>query len=91
MKMIKMLEETGFAVEREYPGIYYVKGRALFDTQIVVIRELSGAEHSGLKILGLDAREEDIVRFLEKAGDNRNPRYAETDRVRWAGCNGVAG
>ena len=71
MKMIKKLEETGFAVEREYPGIYYVKGRALFDTQIVVIRELSGAEHSGLKILGLDAREEDIVRFLEKAGGFR--------------------
>ena len=73
---IKKLESQGQSVEEKYPGVYYIKGQVMFDTQIVVMRELQ--KHSGLKILSKNAREEDIRSFLEevsrytKQGDKNN-------------------
>ena len=66
----------GLSIEEKYPGVYYVKGRVLFDTQIIVMRELQ--KHSGFKILSKNAREEDVRCFLEtvsgytKQGDKNN-------------------
>ncbi len=75
-EFIKKLESQGQSVEEKYPGVYYIKGQVMFDTQIVVMRELQ--KHSGLKILSKNAREEDIRSFLEevsrytKQGDKNN-------------------
>mgnify|MGYP006968303720 CR=1 FL=1 len=75
-EFIKKLESQGHCVEEKYPGVYYIKGQVMFDTQVIVMRELQ--KHSGLKILSKNAREEDIRSFLEevsgytKQGDKNN-------------------
>ncbi len=75
-ELIKSLMRQGLSIEEKYPGVYYVKGRVLFDTQIIVMRELQ--KHSGFKILSKNAREEDVRCFLEtvsgytKQGDKNN-------------------
>ena len=77
-ELFKILEKSGSTLEEPYPGIYYVRGNVLFDTQIVVTGRLSREAHSGLRILSRNAREEDVRAFLAKArglaepGDRKN-------------------
>ena len=66
-ELLKALKKAGLRVEEQFPGIYYIEGNVLFDTQIVVTGQLSGETHSGLRILSKNAREEDVRAFIQKA------------------------
>lgn len=65
--LFKVLEGQGVVADKRYEGIYYLIGNTLFDTQIIVTRELDGDKHASLKILSKDAREGDVRKFLEEA------------------------
>jgi hypothetical protein len=58
--------------------IYYVKDVIVFDTQIIVTKELASETHSSLRILSRNVKEEDARRFLGESesfdtqGDNEN-------------------
>lgn len=66
-ELLKALKKAGLKVEERFPGIYYIEGNVLFDTQIVVTGQLSRETHSGLRILSKNAREEDVRAFIRKA------------------------
>lgn len=77
-ELFGILKKYGSTLEEPYPGIYYVRGNVLFDTQIVVTGRLRQEAHSSLRILSKNAREEDVKAFLAKAqyltepGDRNN-------------------
>ncbi len=77
-RLFKALEESGRTITQPYPGIYYVKGHLQFDTQIVVISQLTADRHSALRVLSNHAKEADVRRFLtesaalKKQGDRHN-------------------
>jgi hypothetical protein len=77
-ELFRQLREQGAVVEEKFAGIYYVTGCTLFDTQIVVTGQLGVEEHSSLRILSKDVKEEDIRRFLTESetlltpGDRNN-------------------
>jgi sugar-specific transcriptional regulator TrmB len=64
--MFESLKKLGATIEEKFPGIYHVKGVIVFDTQIIVTRELDKKTHSSLRILSKNAQEEDARRFLEE-------------------------
>jgi hypothetical protein len=64
--MFKALKKLGATIEEKYPGVYYVKGIILFDTQIIVTKELEKDSHSSLRILSKKASEDDARRFIEE-------------------------
>lgn len=73
------MKNLGMEIKEQYPGIYYVSGKqALFDTQIVVTKQLDKETHRTLRILSKHVREEDVRAFVEKAvrmsepGDRNN-------------------
>ena len=55
-----------------YPGIYYVENEVLFQTQIIVTKELSGTEHTWLKALSENLEKSDLEHLLQKI-----------DRLQW--------
>lgn len=77
-ELFEALKRSGMELEERFPGIYYLRGNVLFDTQIIVTSRLNPETHSGLRILSKSAREEDIRRFileaksLTKPGDKNN-------------------
>lgn len=66
-ELLKMLEGSGVVVTEKYKGIYYLTGSVVFDTQLIVTRELDGDKHASLKILSKNAQERDVRKFLEEA------------------------
>lgn len=77
--MFEAMKNLGMEIKEQYPGIYYVSGKqALFDTQIVVTKQLDKETHRTLRILSKHVREEDVRAFVEKAvrmsepGDRNN-------------------
>ena len=77
-ELSESLEKSGRTLEERFPGIYYVRGNVLFDTQIVVTSRLSQEAHSSLRILSKNAQEADIRTFIAKVrcltgqGDRNN-------------------
>ena len=65
-KLFKMLEGYGYPAEKEYNGIYQVKG-FFIPAQIIVTKELDGEKHKSLKVLSRNPREEDILAFIDAA------------------------
>lgn len=65
--LLRILEGYGVTALEKYKGIYYLTGNIVFDTQIIVTRELDGNKHSSLKILSKNAQESDVCKFLEEA------------------------
>ena len=65
-ELFSALRASGRSIEEKFPGIYYVTGDVMFDTQIVVTGRLSAAGHSPLRILSREAEEGDVRRFLEE-------------------------
>ena len=63
-ELMHQLEVSGFEVTLQYPGVYYLTGKGLFPTQIIVSGELESEEHAVLRILSNRARPEDIRTFL---------------------------
>ena len=77
-ELFAALRSSGRRIEKHFPGIYYVTGSVMFDTQIVVMSELDRDSHSPLRILSRGADRADIRRFLEESsalaapGDRNN-------------------
>ncbi len=65
--MFKILKEDGVVITEKYPGIYYLTGNVMFDTQVIVVKELDHKKHPALKVITRDADEDDIRRFLDEA------------------------
>ena len=72
-KLFKLFPDMGITIKRKYPGIYYLGGKIMFSTQIIVTRELDGKKHASLKILSNKATEEDVRRFLQEANLAKEP------------------
>ncbi len=72
-ELFEELRKSGRVTEERFPGIFYITGNVLFDTQIVVTGRLSGETHSGLRILSRTAAEEDVRAFLRKTRELKNP------------------
>ena len=66
-KLIAELTKEGYAVKKAYPGIYYVTGKLMFATQIVVSKQLKG--HISYKALSSSLTEEDAVLFIKKSNE----------------------
>ncbi len=78
-EMFEAMKNLGLEIKERYPGIYYISGKqALFDTQVVITKQLDGETHRTLRVLSKHVKEEDIRRFVEKAiqmsepGDKNN-------------------
>ena len=63
-ELFSMLRKTGVEIEEKYQGIFYLSGRTLFPTQVIITKDLS-KEHPGLRILSKEAKKEDVVNFLK--------------------------
>lgn len=65
-ELFRSLEKYGFTVDKKFEGIYYVYGLHL-PAQIVVTKELDRKKHRNLRVLSVDALEEDARAFIEDA------------------------
>ena len=73
-EMFEAMKNLGMEIKEQYPGIYYISGKqALFDTQIVVTKQLDKETHRTLRILSKHVREEDVRAFVEKAVQMSEP------------------
>ncbi len=73
IKLIKNLIEVGAEIENTYEGVYYVLKVVNIPVQIVVTSELKSGEHNPLRILTMDADEQDLRRFISEAKELQNP------------------
>lgn len=77
-ELFEKLKQSGRRVKKQFEGIYYVSGNLLFDTQIVVTKELCEETHRYLKLLSKNVKEQDVRRLIEDAcqsqtqGDRHN-------------------
>jgi len=78
-EMFGAMKNLGLEIKEQYPGIYYISGKqALFDTQIVVIKQLDKDPHRTLRVLSKHVKKEDVRAFVETAvqisepGDRNN-------------------
>ena len=73
-EMFEAMKNLGLEIKERYPGIFYISGKqALFDTQIVVTKQLDRETHRTLRVLSKHVKEEDIRRFVEKATQMSEP------------------
>lgn len=63
--LFQYLVEHGYSMSNPYKGIYYIEGKVLFPTQIIVTRELDEGNHIWLKALSERLKKEDIRNLLE--------------------------
>lgn len=81
-ELFKTLEESSVVITEKYKGIYYLTGKVLFDTQVIVTGQLDGKKHPGLKILSKNAKEDDVRTFLQDAAQAKEPAdYQNIDAV----------
>lgn len=73
-EMFETMKNLGMEIKECYPGIYYISGRqVLFDTQIVVTKQLNKETHRILRVLSKNVKEEDVRAFVEKAVQMSEP------------------
>lgn len=73
-EMFKSMKNLGLEIKERYPGIYYISGKqALFDTQIVVTKQLANETHRTLRVLSKHATEEDVRAFIKNAAKISEP------------------
>lgn len=73
-EMFEAMKNLGLEIKKRYPGIYYISGKkALFDTQIVVTKQLDKETHRILRVLSKHVKEEDVRRFVEEATQMSEP------------------
>ena len=85
-KLMEDLRRQGFQVECRYPGIYYVTGRLLFDTQIVVASQLEEAERIWLQTLKRHITQEKFGELMKRVKS-----LQEEDEKQLAGAVGEVG
>ena len=78
-EMFQAMIKLGMEIKEHFPGIYYISGKqVLFDTQVVVTKQLDREIHRTLHVLSKNVQEEDVRAFVEKAarmfepGDRNN-------------------
>lgn len=71
--LFESLKKSGLKIEKRYPGIYYISGQILFDTQVIVTRQLDRETHRSLRILSRKAQEDDVRLFIETAARLTDP------------------
>ena len=78
-EMFEAMKNLGLEIKERYPGIYYISGKqALFDTQVVVTKQLNRETRRTLRVLSKHVKEEDVRAFVEDAalisepGDRNN-------------------
>ncbi|HBA51091.1 MAG TPA: hypothetical protein DCZ91_25480 [Lachnospiraceae bacterium] len=64
--LFRYFKEHNIRVENPYAGIYYVLDAVLFQTQIVVGRELSQKEHTWIKALSDRVQKQEMRELLER-------------------------
>ena len=73
-EMFEAMKNLGMEIKEYYPGIYYISGKqALFDTQIVVTRQLDKETHRTLHVLSKHVKEEDVRVFIREAVQMSEP------------------
>lgn len=72
--LFQALRKAGNMIEETFPGIYYIKGKVLFDTQIIVTSRLNGDMHRSLRLLSLNVKKADAEGFVKEAVLLREPR-----------------
>ena len=73
-ELFEAMKNLGLEIKERYPGIYYISGKqALFDTQIVVTKQLDKGIHHILHVLSKNVKEEDVRAFVEKAAQISEP------------------
>ena len=63
--LFRYFGEHGYAVANPYKGIYYIEGKVLFPTQIIVTKELELGSHVWLKALSERLGKDDIRNLLD--------------------------
>lgn len=67
-QMFRAMKNLGMEIKERYPGIYYISGeQVLFDTQVVVTRQLGQETHQTLRVLSKHVEEEDVRAFVGRA------------------------
>ncbi len=72
-ELFKALKKEGQKIEERFPGIYYISGHVLFDTQIIVMRRVEAERHRGLKMLNRNVTREDVKAFLKEIESLKEP------------------
>lgn len=72
-ELFAALKKAGIQADEPFPGIYYLHGNMLFDTQIVVTGRLRPNTHSSLRILSKKATQEDVRNFILNAKQLTEP------------------
>ena len=78
IRLMESVKAHGGVIEEHFPGIYYITGIFIIPTQVVVTGQLLSTEHSFLRVLSKNAKEEDVLQFLKAAeeissqGDKNN-------------------
>lgn len=67
-KLMEYLIEEGYQIREVYSGIYYLEGRGLFDTQIIVSKQLESEEHIWLHSLQKNISRDAYQRLLYSVG-----------------------
>lgn len=79
--LFRYFKEHDYPVSCLYRGIYYIEGKVLFPTQIVVIKELNWAEHIWLSSLSDKLEKQDLYDLLvevNKLHEKAEREYAES-------------
>ncbi len=72
-ELFARLRESGRTIEEKYPGVYYVHGNTLFDTQVVVTSRLDKKSHYTFRVLSKKADREDVRKFLKDTAAFTSP------------------
>ena len=77
-RLFQFFKEKKYEITNPYKGIYYVKKEGLFDTQVIVSKELNYTEHIWIKSLQENLSQKEIrtlvssIQELKEVEDKRN-------------------
>lgn len=73
-EMFEVMKNLGMEIKERYSGVYYISGKhVLFDTQVVVTKQLDKEMHRTLRVLSKHVKEEDVRGFVERAAKISEP------------------
>jgi 16S rRNA G527 N7-methylase RsmG len=73
VEFFNAVRRIGGIIEEGFPGIYYIKGISMIDTQLVIFEELDEKTHSSLRVLSKTLNVNDARIFLKNTEDINNP------------------
>lgn len=66
--LFRYFKEHDYLITNPYRGIYYIEGKVLFPTQVVVTKELNPIEHIWLSSLSDQLEKQSLLELLEEIG-----------------------